>query len=118
MWLHLWGFILIKYSRTYPAILLRIGFKNFSTFQIYGLFASCGLSPKELCRQVTSGCLPSRQAHFGNQGTCDRPWWGWGNASNSPAVSSPFVLKGRTEQDDRMDVQELFFWPTLKVNTT
>lgn len=99
-------------------MLLRIGFKNFSAFQICGLFASCGLSPKELCRQVTSWCLPSRQDHFGNQGTCDRPCWGWGNASNFPAVFFCPQSKDRAGRQNGWTCSGIVLWPTLKVNTT
>lgn len=73
-------------------MLLRIKFKNISTFQICGLFASSGLSFQELCRQVTSWCSPSRQAHFGNQGTCNRPWEGW-KCQQLPSCFQPFCPK-------------------------
>lgn len=57
-----------------PAMLLRVGFKNVFKFQTCHLFVSSGLSPQELCELVTPWRFPSRQARFGNQGTCNTPW--------------------------------------------
>lgn len=81
-------------------MLLRIGFKNVPSFQICGLFASCVLSPQELGRQVTLWSLPSYRLVSGIKALVTDLGRG-GNASSSPNVSSFFVLKVRTEQEEK-----------------